>query len=141
MKLTSRKLKQLILREMASMGKLSKVEYRAQMFKQTPGLVLGAIASPDDPAFFEYDEDGYEEPNPELEQLHFMLQNIDQFAANVLMYQKSPAMFVDRVRDSIPDVIEILQNNPEFTYESEAIMLYLQKVLHLTNDKFNIAQD
>ena len=57
--------------------------------------------------------------------------SIDQFAANALMYQKSPARFVDMVRDSIPDAIEILQTNPGFSYEPEAVILYLQKVLQL----------
>ena len=140
MKINRKNLRKLILKEMASMRDLSKVEYRAQMFKQTPGLVFGAIVDVDDPTFFEYDEDGDEEPNPELEQLHFMLQNIDQFAANVLMYQKSPQRFVDMVRDSIPDVIEILQTNPEFSYEPEAVIMYLQKVLKLTHDMSNISQ-
>ena len=114
------------------MRDLSQVEYRAQMFKQTPGLVFGAIAALDDPMFVEYDEYGDEEPDPELQQLHFILQNVDQFSANVLMRQESPPRFVDMVMNSIPVAIEILQSNPGFSNESEAIIMYLQKVLRST---------
>ena len=132
MKLTRRKLKQIILKEMASMRNLNPAEYRAQMLKQTPGLIFGAIADLNDYRFVEYDEYGEEEPNPELRQLHFILQNVDQYSSNVLMQQDSPAAFIENVKNSIPVAISIIENNPEFSMEPDAVILYLQKILNLT---------
>ena len=105
------------------------------MFKQNPGLVFGAIADLEDPEFLEYDEYGEEELNPELEQLTFIIQNVDQFCANELMRQPSPTMFVDNVKNSIPVAISIIKNNPEFVTELDAVILFLQKVQTLIQDK------
>ena len=135
MKITRKKIRKLILREMASMRSLGQSEYRAQMFKQNPGLVFGAIADLEDPEVLEYDEYGEEELNPELEQLTFIIQNVDQFCANELMRQLSPTMFVDNVKNSIPVAISIIKNNPEFVTELDAVILYLEKVQTLIQDK------
>ena len=132
MKLNRKQLKKLILQEMASMKTLDQLSYRAQMFKQTPGLVLGTLADMYDPEFLEYDEDGDEEPNQDLSRLTFILQNVDQFCANVLMRQPSPQAFVVNIKRSIPDAISIIQNNPGFVSEPEAVTIYLQKVLTMT---------
>lgn len=121
MKLTRRKLRNMILEAVDP-------ALRASKFEQVPGLIFNVLPDPYDPMNMIYDEEGYEQADPVLSRIHHIIQNADHLNNNISDLTSNNPEYIESMRSQIPEVISMLQVNPDITHETEAVVLYLKSI-------------